>query len=86
MFAIELKRQFRDLVNLFFIVGLPVIIYIAIGTTNDFADTNFGDGNTAMSIMIALAAYGAAARQPALPRGPALKKSAVGAGSSDSRR
>ncbi|ANP28002.1 MULTISPECIES: ABC transporter permease [Dermabacter] len=60
MFAIELKRQFRDLVNLFFIVGLPVLIYIAIGTTNDFADINFGDGNIAMSIMIALAAYGAA--------------------------
>lgn len=60
MFAIELKRLFRDLVTLFFIVVLPVIIYIALGETSSFAEARIGDGNVAMSIMVAMAAYGAA--------------------------
>ncbi|MDK8803688.1 hypothetical protein QP880_06205 [Dermabacter hominis] len=86
MFAIELKRQFRDLVNLFFIVGLPVIIYIAIGTTNEFAEIEIGDGNIAMTIMIALAAYGAASATTGIATQAGVEKTAVGAGNSDSRR
>ncbi len=58
-FSLELKRIVRDPVVLFFTVGLPAVLYLIFGVSQDFADEPINDGNVAMWIMIAMAAYGA---------------------------
>lgn len=56
---LELLRQFREFMGLFFIVILPAFFYLIFGASMDFSDAPAGNGNVAMSIMIAMAAYGA---------------------------
>lgn len=61
---LELTRQFREFMGLFFIVVLPAFFYLIFGATMDFSGDPIsgeaaGNGNVAMSIMIAMAAYGA---------------------------
>ena len=57
--GLELKRQFREFMGIFFIIVLPAFFYLIFGAAMDFSGDPAGNGNVAMSIMIAMAAYGA---------------------------
>ena len=56
---LELLRILRDPVTLFFTVGLPVFFYLVFGASQDYSAFDAGNGNVAMAIMVAMAAYGA---------------------------
>src|SRR5690625_911548 len=56
---LELTRQAREFMGLFFIIILPAFFYLIFGASMDFSGETAGNGNVAMSIMIAMAAYGA---------------------------
>ena len=58
-YRLELRRIMRDKVTLFFTVGLPAVMYLIFGASPDYGDDPIRDGNVAMWIMIAMAAYGA---------------------------
>lgn len=58
-FSLEIKRIIRDPMVLFFTVGLPAVLYLIFGVSQEFSDEPINDGNVAMWIMIAMAAYGA---------------------------
>lgn len=53
---LDLRRQLRDRMAMFFIVGLPTFMYLVFGLGSDDA---VGSGNVAMYIMISMACYGA---------------------------
>lgn len=75
MIAIELKRQFRDPVGLFFIAGLPAFMFVIFGATSSFGGQPIGNGNISMTIMIAMACYGAATATSAISAQAAVEKS-----------
>lgn len=58
-YALELRRLMRDKVTMFFTAGLPAIMYLIFGASQEYGDDPVRDGNVAMWIMIAMAAYGA---------------------------
>lgn len=58
-YRLELRRIMRDRVTLFFTIGLPAIMYLIFGASPDYGSEPIRDGNVAMWIMIAMAAYGA---------------------------
>ena len=53
---LDLRRQLRDRIGMFFIVGLPSFMFLVFGLGSDDA---VGSGNVAMYVMISMAAYGA---------------------------
>lgn len=53
---LDLRRQLRDRIGMFFVVGLPTFMYLVFGLGSDDA---VGSGNVAMYVMISMAAYGA---------------------------
>jgi ABC-2 type transport system permease protein len=57
--GLELRRFVRDRASLFFIALLPAFFYLIFGAAQDYADEAAGNGNVAMFIMVAMAAYGA---------------------------
>ncbi|WP_036555880.1 ABC transporter permease [Nocardioides insulae] len=57
--AIELRRVSRDLVSLFFIAGLPAVLYLIFGSSAEDSAVRVGDGNVAFYVMVSMAAYGA---------------------------
>ncbi len=59
MLRIEVRRILRDPVTLFFSVVLPAFFFLIFGASASFSDERIGNGNVAMAIMIAMAAYGA---------------------------
>ena len=59
MYRLELRRVLRDPVTLFFTIALPAFLFLIFGTSESWAGEKVGNGNVAMSIMIAMAAYGA---------------------------
>lgn len=59
MLRIEVRRILRDPVTLFFTVVLPAFFFLIFGASASFSDERIGNGNVAMAIMIAMAAYGA---------------------------
>ncbi len=59
MLRLEVRRLVRDPVTLFFTVGLPVFFYLIFGASQSYSDQEAGNGNVAMTIMVAMAAYGA---------------------------
>ena len=54
--GLDLRRQLRDKVGMFFAVALPAFMYFVFGLGDDEA---YGSGNVAMYVMVSLAAYGA---------------------------
>lgn len=56
---IELRRTLRDLVTMFFVVGLPAFMYLIFGASAGYSQERAGNGNVALYVMIAMAAYGA---------------------------
>lgn len=59
LLTLELTRILRDPVTLFFTVVLPAFFFLILGTSQSYGGESVGNGNVAMSIMIAMAAYGA---------------------------
>ena len=57
--GLELRRVVRDLVTMFFVVGLPAFMYVLFGASAGYSQENAGHGNVAMYVMISMAAYGA---------------------------
>lgn len=53
---LDLKRQLRDRMGMFFTVGLPAFMYLVFGLGSDDA---VGSGNVSTYVMISMAAYGA---------------------------
>lgn len=58
---IELVRQIRQVSNLVFMVGLPLMLFLIFGAMQDYSTTELpnGNGNVSASIMVSFAAYGA---------------------------
>ena len=56
--GLELRRVFRDYVNVFFVGVLPAFLFLIFGTQSYSAE-RIGNGNVGMLIMISMAAYGA---------------------------
>ncbi|KGN42475.1 ABC transporter permease [Knoellia aerolata] len=56
---LELRRTVRDLVTMFFVVGLPAFMYVLFGASAGYSQENAGNGNVALYVMISMAAYGA---------------------------
>lgn len=57
--GLELKRQLRDYVTMFFTAVLPAFFYLIFGAAQAWSTETAGNGNVAMYIMISMAAYGA---------------------------
>ncbi|MFW5469990.1 ABC transporter permease [Knoellia sp. CPCC 206435] len=57
--GLELWRVVRDLVTMFFVVGLPAFMYVLFGASAGYSQENAGNGNVALYVMISMAAYGA---------------------------
>ena len=53
---LDLRRQLRDRIGMFFVVGLPTFMFLVFGLGSD---DPVGTGNVAMYVMISMAAYGA---------------------------
>jgi ABC-2 type transport system permease protein len=53
---LDLRRQFRDKLAMFFTIGLPAFMYLVFGLGSDDA---IGSGNLSTYVMISMAAYGA---------------------------
>lgn len=54
---IDLARQLRDVANIAFVVGLPVVMYIIFGSTFGSGGDVAGNGNVKFYVMCAMAAY-----------------------------
>jgi len=54
--ALDLRRQLRDKLGMFFIVALPAFLFFVFGMGDDEI---YGSANVAMYVMISMAAYGA---------------------------
>ena len=54
--GLDLKRQLRDKVGMFFIVALPAFLFFVFGLGDDEA---YGSADVAMYVMVSMAAYGA---------------------------
>ncbi len=53
---LDLTRQLRDRVGMFFIVALPAFLFFVFGMGDE---ESFGSANVAMYVMVSMAAYGA---------------------------
>jgi ABC-2 type transport system permease protein len=53
---LDLKRQLRDKMGMFFIVALPAFLFLVFGMGDD---EPYGSANVAMYVMVSMAAYGA---------------------------
>ncbi len=58
-YRLELRRLRRDYVTMFFTAGLPAFFYVIFGAAPSYGSDPVREGNVAMWIMIAMAAYGA---------------------------
>ncbi|WP_282852318.1 ABC transporter permease [Gulosibacter sediminis] len=58
---IELVRQLRQVSNLVFMVGLPLMLFFIFGAMQEYSTTELpnGNGNVSASIMVSFASYGA---------------------------
>lgn len=54
--ALDLRRQLRDRMGMFFIIGLPTFMYLVFGLGSD---DPVGSGNEAMYVMVSMAVFGA---------------------------
>lgn len=58
---IELVRQLRQVSNLVFMIGLPLMLFLIFGAMQEYSTTELpnGNGNVSGSIMVSFATYGA---------------------------
>lgn len=55
----DLRRQLRVLSSLFFVIVLPVALYLMFGGLADYSSSKVGHGNVSSYLMISMALYGA---------------------------
>ncbi|MGO1173501.1 MAG: ABC transporter permease [Actinomycetaceae bacterium] len=58
-YRIEMARLTRDVTTIFFVAVLPAVLYVIFGAVQAYGDLELARGNVAMTVMIAMAAYGA---------------------------
>ena len=75
MLGLELTRMLRNPVGLFFTAILPAFFYVVFGAAQAYGDEPVGNGNVSMSIMIAMAAYGAVTATISVGGSSALERS-----------
>ncbi len=73
-YRLEVRRILRDRATLFFTLALPAFLYFVMGATPDYAGDEVGEGNVAMWIMIAMAAYGAVSATTSIGGSSALER------------
>jgi len=56
---LELRRVFRDVSTVFFIVVLPAFLYVIFGASQSYGDQEIVGGNVTMYVMTSMAAYAA---------------------------
>ena len=71
--ALDLRRQVRDRVQMFFVLGLPAFMYVVFGLGSD---EPVGSGNVAMYVMVSMAAYGAVSATTGVAGSAALERTA----------
>jgi len=72
---IELTRLARDPGNLFFTIGLPGVLFLIFGASQDGVDRMLEHGNVALYIMVGMAAYGAITATTTIGGGAAVERS-----------
>lgn len=73
--GLELRRQFRDPVNMFFVAVLPAFLYLIFGAAQMAGDGEAGpNGNVTMYVMVSMAAYGAVTATASLGGAAALER------------
>lgn len=72
--AIDLRRTLRDLTNIFFIVALPLIMYLVFGSAQAYADEPVLRGNVGAVVMVSMAVYGAVTATTTISGGAALER------------
>ncbi|WP_124054267.1 ABC transporter permease [Arcanobacterium ihumii] len=73
MLSIDTKRTLRDPSSIF-VLGIPLLMFIIFGSTTDYAEYPFGNGNVAMITMINMALYGAVSVTVALASNAAVER------------
>ena len=72
--ALDLRRTLRDVTNIFFIVGLPLIMYLVFGSAQSYTDEPLLRGNVGAAVMVSMAVYGAVTATTAISGGAALER------------
>src|SRR5699024_4227203 len=72
--ALDLRRTLRDVTNIFFIVGLPLIMYLVFGPAQSYTDEPLLRGNVGAAVMVSMAVYGAVTATTAISGGAALER------------
>ena len=72
--AIDLRRTLRDITNIFFIAGLPLIMYLVFGSAQSYRDEPVAHGNVGSIVMISMAVYGAVTGTTSISGGAALER------------
>lgn len=72
--AIDLRRTLRDITNIFFIVGLPLVMYFVFGSAQGYRNEPVAHGNVGALVMISMAVYGAVTATTTIAGGAALER------------
>src|SRR5699024_5273273 len=72
--ALDLRRTLRDVTNIFFIVGLPLIMYLVFGSAQSYTDEPLLRGNVGAVVMVSMAVYGAVTATTAISGSAALER------------
>lgn len=72
--AIDLRRTLRDLTNIFFIAGLPLVMYFVFGSAQAYRNEPLAHGNVGAAVMISMAVYGAVTATTTISGGAALER------------
>lgn len=72
--AIDLRRTGRDVTNMFFIVALPVVMYLVFGSAQSYTDAPVLRGNVGAVVMVSMAVYGAVTATTTISGGAALER------------
>ena len=73
-YRIDLVRHLRDVGNSFFMIGLPVLMYLVFGSTFASGDELVREGNVQFYVMASMAMYGAATATTAISGMAALER------------
>jgi ABC-2 type transport system permease protein len=71
--ALDLRRQVRDRVQMFFVLGLPAFMYVVFGLGSE---DRVGSADVAMYVMVSMAAYGAVTATTGVAGSAALERTA----------
>lgn len=73
-YGMELRRQVRDFLGLFFTAVLPAFLYVIFGAAQSYSQGDAGNGNVAAYMMISMATYGAVTATTAIGGSAAVER------------